>query len=89
MHVIKCPLENCTYETPDANITMSTLMQVFQNEGLQRWIRGRGMGETAARPNSLVCKKNVQNNCISYDLCGQWLHFRCSRLSSAQIVSLS
>ena len=37
----------------------------------------------------LVCTKKVKNNGINCDLCGQWVHFKCSKLSSAQIVSLS
>ena len=37
----------------------------------------------------LVCKKSVKNNCIYCEICGQWSHFKCSKISSSQFVSLS
>ena len=37
----------------------------------------------------LVCKKIVNNNCISCNICDQWLHFNCSNLSKSQFYLLS
>ena len=36
-----------------------------------------------------VCKKSVKNNCIYCEICGQWSHFKCCKISSSQFVSLS
>ena len=36
-----------------------------------------------------ICKKNVKNNCIYCEICDQWLHFKCSKISRSQFISLS
>ena len=37
----------------------------------------------------VVCKKIVNNNCIFCNICDQWLHFKCSKLSKSQFYLLS
>ena len=36
-----------------------------------------------------ICKKNVKNNCIYCEICDQWLHLKCSKISRSQFISLS
>ena len=36
-----------------------------------------------------ICKKNVKNNCIYCEICDQWLHFKCSKISRSNFISLS
>lgn len=37
----------------------------------------------------LICRKIVNNDCICCDICDQWLHFKCSKLSKSQFYLLS
>ena len=32
----------------------------------------------------LVCKKDIYSDCICINICDQWLHFRCSKLTKSQ-----
>ena len=37
----------------------------------------------------LVCKKDVNSDCICCNICDQWLNFRCSKLTKSQFFLLS
>ena len=37
----------------------------------------------------LVCKKDVNSDCIYCEICDQWLHFKCSKISRSNFISLS